>query len=314
MRIASLVLRLSCTAALSFAMGACTAGADDAAADQSSAINEANGNTANEAPREGTRVRLIAGNLTSGNLQSYDPGEGIRLLKGLHGDVAMLQEMNYGNNSQADLDSFVSQAFDAGFTYTVESDRAQIPNGIVSRWPIIESGTWPDPQVSNRAFQWARIDIPGDKDLWAVSVHLLTSSAANRNAEARSLVGRLKTAVPASDYLVIGGDFNTGNRNEGCLQTFGQLTRTTGPWPVDTNGKDGTNASRKKPLDWVIVDPDLEAIETPVQIGTRSFENGFVLDSRTFPDLPAIAPVRKNDSGASSMQHMAVVRDFVLAE
>jgi len=36
---------------------------------------------------------------------------------------------------------------------------------------IVEAGEWDDPRVGNRDFAWARIDIPGPVDLWAVSVH-----------------------------------------------------------------------------------------------------------------------------------------------
>ena len=52
----------------------------------------------------------------------------------------------------------------------------QVGNAILSRWPILESGEWDDTSVSNRDFAWARIDIPGPRDLWVVSVHLLTAS------------------------------------------------------------------------------------------------------------------------------------------
>lgn len=312
MRFASLMLRLSCTTIVAITLGACAAGSDDAA-DQSSAINSANGDGGTATPLEGTHVRVIAGNLTSGNKQSWDPGDGIRILKGLKVDVALLQEFNYGSNTDADYKAMIGQAFEDGFYYTAETG-VQIPNGVVSRWPIKESGTWEDPQVGNRAFQWARIDIPGDKDLWAVSMHLLTSNASRRQAEAKALVDKIKANVPDSDYLVMGGDFNTPGRTEAALSTFGAITRTTGPWPVDPQGKGGTNASRSKPYDWVIASRALDALEIPLVVGTQSFKNGLVFDSRTYNDLPSVAPVRKSDSGASNMQHMGVVREFVIPE
>src|SRR5689334_16517688 len=53
------------------------------------------------------RVRVMAGNLTSGNNQSYDPGEGIRIFQGTHPDVALVQEFNYGTNSATDIRHFV---------------------------------------------------------------------------------------------------------------------------------------------------------------------------------------------------------------
>jgi endonuclease/exonuclease/phosphatase family metal-dependent hydrolase len=193
---------------------------------------------------------------------------------------------------------------------------AQIPNGIISRWPIIASGEWDDPYVSNRDFAWARIDIPGPRDLWVVSVHLLTNDR-KRNDEANSLVNYVRDAnIPADDYLVIGGDFNTDTRAETCLTTLSQVVDTAGPHPVDGNGKDGTNANRTKPYDQVLVDADLRQHQqaTVIQGETSSstFANGLVLDSRVYSPISEIAPARRDDSAAPNMQHMGVVKDFLV--
>jgi hypothetical protein len=36
----------------------------------------------------------MAANLSSGNNQSYDPGEGARIFQGLKPDIVMIQELN----------------------------------------------------------------------------------------------------------------------------------------------------------------------------------------------------------------------------
>jgi hypothetical protein len=187
-----------------------------------------------------------------------------------------------------------------------------IPNGIVSRYPILEAGEWDDPQVSNRGFAWARLDVPGAIDLWAVSLHLLTSSVGDREAEATALVAYVQQKVPAGDYLVIGGDFNTGTRTEACLTTLAAIVDTGAPYPVDQAGNSNTSANRSKPLDWVLADPDLRALQIPVVIGLQSFPDGLVFDSRVYTPLADVAPVQQGDSGATNMQHMAVVKDFLL--
>jgi endonuclease/exonuclease/phosphatase family metal-dependent hydrolase len=251
----------------------------------------------------------MAANITSGNYQNYDPGHGTRIFQGLDPDVVLIQEFNYGDNSAGAIAGWVQSTFGSGFTYYREGG-AQIANGVVSRWPIVESGEWDDPYVSNRDFAWARIDIPGSKDLWAVSVHLLTSSSSTRNNEAVSLKSFIQSKVPAGDYLVIGGDFNTGTRSESALGTLSALVVTAAPWPVDTNGNGNTNSSRAKPYDWVLADTDLAAYEVPVAIGSNAFQNGLVFDSRSYTPLSEVAPVQSGDSGATNMQHMAVVRDF----
>ncbi|MBZ4420809.1 endonuclease/exonuclease/phosphatase family protein [Myxococcus sp. RHSTA-1-4] len=259
-----------------------------------------------------TDIRIMAANLTSENGQDYDPGHGIRLMQGVKPDVVLIQEFNYLNNTATDIRALVDQ-IGSGFHYYREGG-AQIPNGVISRWPIIASGEWTDPYVSNRDFAWARIDLPGPRDLWAVSVHLLTSGSGVRNSEATSLVGRIQDNIPAGDYLVIGGDFNTDTRGESCFTTFNQVVVTAGPHPVDQNDNGGTNASRTKPYDHVLADEDLKQYQqaTVIQGATSSstFANGLVLDSRVYTPISEISPALSGDSGASSMQHMGVIKDF----
>ncbi|WP_167497749.1 lamin tail domain-containing protein [Corallococcus exercitus] len=257
------------------------------------------------------RLRLMAANLSSGTGQDYNPGHGIRIFQGTDADVVMIQEFNYQTDSAADIRAFVDTAFGTGFSYYREAG-AQIPNGIISRYPIIAAGEWDDTQVSNRDFAWARIDIPGPKDLWAISVHLLTTSSSIRNTEASNLVKFINANVPASDYLVIGGDFNTGSRSEACFSTFSSVVSTASPYPADRNGNGNTNAGRSSPYDHVLVDSDLRAYQTAVVIGSSSFANGLVADTRVYSPISEISPALSGDSGASGMQHMGVIKDFLI--
>ena len=259
----------------------------------------------------GWRLRVMAANTTTGTRQSYDPGEGLRIFQGVHPDVALIQEFNYGDNSDTAIRGFVNTAFGASFSYYRERG-AQIPNGVASRYPILASGSWTDPRVSNRSFAWARIDIPGTPDLWAVSVHLLTSSATNRDLEAKALVTEIQKAVPAGDYLVIGGDLNSGTRTEACLTSFSAVVSVTAPFPADNLGNTNTSGSRSKPHDWVMPSPNLRSHATAVTIGTHSFANGLVVDSRVYSPISELSPVMTADSAASNMQHMAVVEDFLM--
>ncbi|WP_434391790.1 lamin tail domain-containing protein [Melittangium boletus] len=258
-----------------------------------------------------TRVRLMAANISSGNNQSYDPGHGTRIFQGTRPDVVMIQEFNYGSNSAADIRTFVNTAFGSNFYYYRETG-AQIPNGVISRYPILEAGEWTDSQVSNRDFAWARIDIPGPKDLWVVSVHLLTSGSGVRNTEANQLVNYIKGKVPAGDYLSIGGDFNSDSRSEALFSTFSSLVSTASPYPADKNGNTNTNASRGKPYDHVLVSSNLRAYQTATVIGGSSFAGGLVLDTRVYSPLSEISPAQSGDSGSTNMQHMAIIKDFLV--
>ncbi len=252
----------------------------------------------------------MASNLTSGNYQSYDLGHGIRLMQGVQPDVIAIQEFNYASNSATDLQSLSDQVI-PGSAYCRETG-AQIPNGIISRWPILECGEWDDPYVDNRDFVYARIDIPGPHDLWVVSLHLLTANASTRNNEATKLVQFIQATIPAGDYLAVGGDLNTDARTEACFTTLSPIVVTTAPYPVDQNDNGGTNASRAKPYDHMLVDTDLRAFQVPTQIGASIYPDGLVLDSRVYTPISEIAPALQSDSGAPSMQHMGVVKDFLI--
>ena len=262
--------------------------------------------------RADERIRIVAANLTSGNGQNYDPGHGNRILQGLKPDIVLVQEFNYLSNTAADFRAWVDANFGTNFYYVREPSPGQIPNGVVSRYPIIASGEWNDTDVGNRDFMWARIDIPGDRDLvWAISVHLLTTSSGNRNSEASQILNYIAAqGVPAADYVVLGGDFNTDSRSESCINTLSSYFVTSGPYPVDQSNNGNTNSGRNKPYDWVLADAELHAVKTPVVLGANTFTNGLVFDSRVYSPLPS--PVLAGDSAASNMQHMAVVRDFLI--
>ncbi|NOU34227.1 MAG: endonuclease/exonuclease/phosphatase family protein [Polyangiaceae bacterium] len=256
-------------------------------------------------------LRLMAGNISSGNNQNYDDGAGGRIFQALQPDVVMLQEFNYLSRSPADTRTFVDTYFGASFAYFRGDPSNQIPNGVISRYPILGSGNWIDPEVNNRTFAWARIDVPGPVDLWAVSVHLLTTNATARNAEGAALVGFIKANVPPGSYITVGGDFNTDNRTEPLIPTLDEVFYTKGPYPADQNGNELTSGPRSRPYDWLLVDPQLKGRETPVKVKTNTFNTGLVFDTRTYTPLSDLMPpLLGTESVAANMQHMPVIRDF----
>ena len=257
-------------------------------------------------------IRTVAANITSGNNQTYE-APGTRILQGLQPDVVMIQEFDVNSSSTADLRNWVDSTFGPEFNYFREN-YSGIPNGVISRWPIVASGSWDDTIIGDRGFAWARIDIPGEKNLWVVSVHLKASSgfASQRQTQARQLVAYIQANVPPEDYLLLGGDLNTFSTTESCVSTLGALLTTAAPHPVDQAGDPDTNANRNEQYDWVLAEPELDSLETPVKIGALSFAHGLVFDSRKFTPLNSVSPVLSGDSGASNMQHMAVVRAFAV--
>ena len=267
---------------------------------------------------EPVRLRVVAANLTSGNHQTYAPdngnhsnpeGAGARILKGLRPDLVLIQEFT----TTIPARQWVNQTFGPEFSFVREEQEATpnfIPNGIISRHPIVAWGEWEDDTVPNRDFVWARIRLPQGRDLWAVSVHLYAQKASVRARQAAELVRQVERLVPADDLLVLGGDLNTRSRDEECLTVLARLF--VAAEPTDQAADPDTNAGRSRPYDWVLADADLDPLETPVRIGVEEFAEGLVFDSRVFVPLDAVPPVQASDSAAPQMQHMAVVRDFLI--
>jgi endonuclease/exonuclease/phosphatase family metal-dependent hydrolase len=257
-------------------------------------------------------LRVMAANITSGNLQSYE-GPGIRIFQGLKPDVVMIQEFQYNNSSASnDLRTLVDTAFGASYSFFVEPT-GNIPNGVVSRYPIIAAGSWDDTQVSDRGFAWAQIDLPGTNDLYVVSVHLLTSGSGVRNTEATNLKAYIQANFPANAWIIIGGDCNTDSRSEACISTFKTfLSDTPIPTDAESSGNEDTNAGRNKPYDYVLPSFSITNFLVPSVVGTRTFPKGLVFDSRVYSPLSDVSPVQSGDSGASNMQHMGVIKDFLI--
>jgi endonuclease/exonuclease/phosphatase family metal-dependent hydrolase len=251
--------------------------------------------------------RVMAANL-NGNSQTYEPFA-IRIFQGLKPDIVAIQEFNYSNNTASDFRSMVDTAFGTNFVYYREpyNSGGDIPNGIISRYPFNNSGSWTDTQVANRGFAWAQIDLPGTNDLYIVSVHLLTSSATARATEAANLKILMQAQFPPNAWIVLAGDFNTDSRTETAITTFGGYLSDF-PIPVDNNGNSDTSANRNHPHDYVLPSLSFTNLETATVFPSHSFPDGLVFDSRVYTPLSDVAPVLSGDS--SNAQHMAVMKDF----
>ena len=270
-----------------------------------------------------TTIRVMAANITSGSNQSYT-NAGMRIFKGLAPDIVAIQEFNYtstnglGENLAPAFREMIDKAFGTNFSYYREPTPVNsIPNGIISRFPIIASGEWDDTQMTDRDFAWARIDIPGTNDLYVVSVHLKASndsaSVAKRATQSTALKGFIQTNFPANAYIVVGGDMNLYSTNEDCYQTFiSYLSDSRIPTDGFSNSSTNmnTNAGRSERYDHVFASATLDTNRVPIVIGSKTFTNGLVFDSRVFTPISSVAPILAGDSGDANMQHMAVVKDF----
>jgi len=259
-------------------------------------------------------IRVMASNLTSGNYQKYE-SPGLNILKGLKPDIVAMQEFNCSNNAAADFRAMIDSTFGTNFVYFRESGYS-IPNGIISRWPLLNSGSWDDTQIPDRGFAWARIDIPGTNDLYVVSVHLKASNGyeSTRATEAGNLKTLIQANFPANAWVIVAGDLNTQSRStssEPCLATFYTfLSDNPIPTDAESGGDPDTNEPRSKPYDYVLPSFSLTNALTNVVLASHSFPKGLVFDSAVYTPLSDVSPVTSGDSHVSGMQHMGVVKDF----
>ena len=253
---------------------------------------------------------IMAANLSGGDSTYGPPAE--RIFQGLKPDVVAIQEWTVAGGTHR---AFVDRVFGTGFAFYVESQpRDDVPNGIISRWPIKASGEWMDRIAGNRDFAWATIDLPGPRDLHVVSVHFKSGtdgySKLGRRRQADALMRHIRRAKwPATDYLVIAGDLNVIGRNETTLRLLGQLVSDRHQ-PADQRGDRHTNIPRNQEYDFVLPGPSLDALHAPVAVGGRIFPEGLVFDSRIW--TPAPPPIRTNDSAGENLQHLAVMKAFRL--
>ncbi len=251
-------------------------------------------------------ITIMAANTTSGSSQAYE-GPGIRIFQGLQPDVVLVQEFNYNSGSLRDL---VDLALGTEYEYYVEGGSENIPNGIISRFPIISSGEWFDNQVPDRDFAWAIIDIPGDLNLQVVSVHLKSGESSTQETQALAIKSYVASNFNAAHYIVVAGDMNTTSRYAPAIAVFDTFLDPYGHTPADQEGRSATSEPRTKPYDWVIPNDLLDDCHVPLDIESSTYLNGLVFDSEVYTPLSEVYPVQFGDSHVDQMQHMAVMRAF----
>ena len=266
--------------------------------------------------RDDDTVAVMAANTTSGSYQEYE-GPGNRIFQALCPDVALIQEFNMTNGTtEAAYRVWVDQTFGTNFSYCHEPlASANIPNGIVSRWPIVEYGEWDDTTLTDRDFVWAKIDLPGDKFLYAVSLHIKASSGyeSQRTTETRALTNYIAQAGwSTNDYLAIGGDFNLQTRTETALAVLTAKVVSDAHQSADQVGNKNTNSGRDNPYDLVLPSPGLDARHRTYYFGGYSYANGIVYDTRIAWASGLPSPSLSADSAAVNMQHMGALKIFEL--
>lgn len=252
--------------------------------------------------RRTVSITIASANLSDNTSQAYEE-PGIRILQALKPDIIGIQEFNYRTGNSQDL---VRKLFGPAYSFAREKGGARLPNGIISRYPILASGQWEDPYVQNRSFAWATVQIPGPKPLHVVSVHLVQNRANRRAPEARHLLQLIRAAFPPDDYVVLCGDLNIRTRGTDALA---ELTAwfVDDPQPADQEGNPNTNFTRSRPYDVVLPNPALAKFHAPTTLGGQEFPDGLVFDTRLWNPPP---PPAEWEDTARDMQHLPVMKTF----
>ena len=253
-------------------------------------------------PPKWATFTIATANLSDNTSQAYGAA-GIRILQALQPDVLAIQEYNYKLGTSKDL---AQRLFGPDFHFAREKGGARLPNGVMSRYPIVAFGQWEDPYVGNRSFFWATVQIPGPKPLHVVSVHLVQNHSERRLPEARHLLELIRKQFPEGDYVALCGDFNVATRDSAALAALTNWFDDSAQ-PVDQAGNKNTNASRNRPYDYVLPNPALAPYHAPTVLGGQKFPAGLVFDSRLWNPLP---PPAEWEDTARDLQHLPVMKTF----
>ena len=249
-------------------------------------------------------ITIASANLSATGSQAYEE-PGIRILQALRPDIIALQEFNYQFGNSQDLARLL---MGPDVYFHREKGGARLPNGILSRWPILASGQWEDPYVGNRSFIWATIAIPGPRPLHVISVHLVKNRPERRIAEARHLLRLIRDAFPPDDYVVLCGDLNINSRLSEALAVLTEWFDDSAV-PADQEGNPNTNASRTRPYDFVLPNPALARHHVPTRLRGNTFPGGLVFDTRLWNPPP---PPAEWEDSARDLQHLPVMKTFAI--
>lgn len=262
-------------------------------------------------------VKIMSFNITT--VHSYIGNPAIRILQGLKPDIALLQEFKDRNS---DYRGFVDEAFGTDFVYYRGpgiGGAFNQSNGIVSRWPFKDSGSWDDVVVQNRYFDWAVIDLPGNApDIQVVSIHLKAGTTPEdkdtRVTEATNLKALIEANFAADQYIMIAGDMNTVSRDSepALIAVFDSYLTTSDGTPADRNGNNNTNVNRVSAFDWLIPNQLLGDVITTLTVGSSGYLGGIVFDSRVFTPLSELPPILETDTASGDMDHCPIMKSYDL--
>ncbi len=252
-----------------------------------------------DVPARTVPLTIATANLSDNRTQAYeDPA--IRILQALQPDILAIQEFNYKAGTSQDLARLLSRS---RRPLRPRKGGARLPNGIISRYPILAHGQWGG-SLPSRTAACSGPPSPSPAPGRFTSSASIWSSATPPAAPPRPGTSSASSATASpDDYVVLCGDFNTTSRAAEALAVLTAWFDDSAQ-PADQNGNPHTNAPRTRPYDYVLPNPALARHHAPTILDGLVFPGGLCLRHQPLESAPASRPM-----GGYRRGHAASPRD-----
>ena len=161
-------------------------------------------------------ITVATYNVCHGRYADYDWSRVASVIRESGADLVGFQEIDMFTNRTGGLDTIAALTASTELPYALfvsamDFDGGQYGTAILSRYPIIQSGTLPLPSAGfePRAFGWVTVAPGHDDTLTLLNTHLSYESHAQQNIQFSYLADWMGKHLPANSPAVLTGDFNT---------------------------------------------------------------------------------------------------------
>ena len=161
-------------------------------------------------------ITVATYNICHGHYAGYDWKRIADLLHEVGADIVGFQEIDMLTNRTGGRDTINELTAATGFPYALfipamDYDGGQYGTAILSRYPMVESGTHPLPSADYepRAFGRVTVDLGDDHTLTLLNTHLSVEARAQQDIQFAYLADWMGKHLPEDTPAVLTGDFNT---------------------------------------------------------------------------------------------------------
>ena len=161
-------------------------------------------------------ITVATYNICHGRYAGYDWSRIASVIHEAGADLVGFQEIDMLTDRTGGLDTVAALTAATGFPYAhftpaMDFDGGQYGTAILSRYPMVESGTLPLPSAGfePRALGWVTVDLGDAHTLTLLNTHLSYESHAQQDIQFAYLADRMGKHLLENTPAVLTGDFNT---------------------------------------------------------------------------------------------------------